>query len=153
MLRTTADPDVDAALEWYGLVLDRRPGQAATQENGSPLPADFGVIWDASGARLLADQVILGHAAAEAGVLPGDELLAIDGLRVGPTDYLGRMQRLRPGQQVELTLVRHQRLMTLPVVMQEALSDRYLIVTEERISRAQRERLSAWLGRELRFVR
>ena len=49
-----------------------------------------------AGPRLLADQVILGHAAANAGVLPGDELLAIDGLCVGPEDYLDHQRRLRP---------------------------------------------------------
>ena len=151
MLRTTDDPDVDAALDWYGLMLERRPGQAAA-DPGQPPPADFGVIWDAAGARLLADQVILGHAAATAGMLPGDELLAIDGFRVTPQNYVGHIQRLRPGQTVELTLARHDRLLTLPVQMQEAISDRYLILTRERISRAEKERLSAWLGRELRFM-
>lgn len=152
LLRTTEDPDVDAALDWYGLSLDRTPARNAALAAGRPAPAGFGVTWDASGPRLLAEQVILGHAGADAGVLPGDELLAIDGLRVTPADYIARLQRLRAGQEVELTLVRHERLLTLPAVVREEIEERYVIGTKSRISRAEKERLSTWLGRELRFV-
>jgi len=153
LLRSTSDPDVDGALAWYGLVLDRSPGRAVADGSVAQAPADFGIVWNTAGPRLLADQVILGHAAANAGVLPGDELLAIDGLRVGPEDYLDHQRRLRPGQQVELTLARHGRLLTLPVRLQEAIPERYEIVAAESLGRAERERLTAWLGRELRFLR
>ena len=153
LLRSTADPDVDDALAWYGLVLERTPGRTAAEGSDGSAPADFGIVWNSAGPRLLAEQVILGHAAADAGVLPGDELLAIDGLRVGPEDYLEHQRRLRPGQNVELTLARHGRLLTLPVRLQEAIPDRYQIVAAESLGRAERERLSAWLGRELRFLR
>jgi predicted metalloprotease with PDZ domain len=152
LLRTTEDPDVDAALDWYGLSLDRTPLRSAALAAGRPAPAGFGVTWDASGSRLLAEQVIRGHAGADAGMLPGDELLAIDGLRVTPVDYIARLQRLRAGQEVELTLVRHERLLTLPAVVREEIEERYVIGTKSRISRAEKERLSTWLGRELRFV-
>jgi len=155
LLRSTADPDVDGALAWYGLVLDRAPGRPPAEEADPDRlpPADFGIVWNASGPRLLADQVILGHAAANAGVLPGDELIAIDGIRVLPDDYLGHQRRLRPGQVVELTLVRHGRLLALPVQLQQAIPDRYQIVAADALGRAERERLTTWLGRELRFLR
>jgi predicted metalloprotease with PDZ domain len=153
LLRSTADPDLDDALAWYGLILDRASGRTAEESGDQPPPADFGIVWNAAGPRLLADQVIFGHAAADAGVLPGDELLAIDGLRVGPDDYLDHQRRLRPGQTVELTLTRHGRLLTLPVRPQAAIPDRYRIVAGESLGRAERERLTAWLGRELRFLR
>jgi predicted metalloprotease with PDZ domain len=153
LLQATDDPDVDRALDWYGLSVNRAPVRTAAESAGAPVPAGFGVTWDASGPRLLAEQVILGHAGADAGMLPGDELLAIDGIRVTPADYVARMQRLRPGQVVELTLARHERLLTLPVEAREEIEERYLIVTKPRISQAEKERLSTWLGRELRFLR
>ncbi|MCU0988457.1 MAG: PDZ domain-containing protein [Xanthomonadales bacterium] len=153
LLRATDDPDVDAALDWYGLILNRAPARTAAENAGAPVPAGFGVAWDASGPRLLAEQVILGHAGADAGMLPGDELLAIDGIRVGPVDHVARMQRLVPGQVVELTLARHERLLTLRVEVREEIEERYLILTKPKVSQAEKDRLSTWLGRELRFLR
>lgn len=153
LLQATDDPDVDSALDWYGLSLDRSPARTAAASAGTPIPAGFGVTWDASGPRLLAEQVILGHAGADAGMLPGDELLAIDGIRVTSADYLARLQRLQPGQVVQLTLSRHARLLTLPIEVREEIEERYLIVTKPRVSKAEKVRLSTWLGRELRFLR
>jgi hypothetical protein len=54
---------------------------------------------------------------------------------------------------VELTLARHERLLTLPVEVREEIEERYLIVTKPRLSKAEKVRLSTWLGRELRFLR
>jgi len=151
LLQSTDDPDVDAALAWYGLSLDRAPASAAAKVAGSNPPAGFGVVWSLDGERLVAEQVVLGHAGADAGILPGDELLAIDGFRVTPGTYAAHSQRLQPGQTVELTLVRHERLLTLPVDVQAAISERYAIGTREKMRRAEQRRLEAWLGRELRF--
>jgi predicted metalloprotease with PDZ domain len=80
-------------------------------------------------------------------------LLAIDGIRVGPVDHVARMQRLVPGQVVELTLARHERLLTLRVEVREEIEERYLILTKPKVSQAEKDRLSTWLGRELRFLR
>jgi predicted metalloprotease with PDZ domain len=70
LLRTTDDPDVDAALEWFGLSLDRSSGPGAGEEAESSQRAGLGVIWDDASDRLVAQHVILGHAAAEAGMVP-----------------------------------------------------------------------------------
>jgi predicted metalloprotease with PDZ domain len=151
LLRSTDDPDVDAALDWYGLGLDRAPGRTSAEAAGTPVPAGLGVVWNAAGEHLLAEQVILGHAGASAGMLPGDELLAIDGFRVTTTDYAGRIQRLRPGQRVQLTLARQQRLLDLTVEVQAAIPDRYAVVIGDKPKRAEQRRLEAWLGRPLQF--
>ncbi len=153
LLRTTDDPDVDAALEWFGLSLDRSSGPGAGEEAESSQRAGLGVIWDDASDRLVAQHVILGHAAAEAGMVPGDELLAIDGFRVTPGTFADRLARLASDQQVELTLVRHERLITVQAKLQQAIPDRYAIVVEDRMRRAEQDRLQAWLGRDLRFVR
>jgi hypothetical protein len=44
-------------------------------------------------------------------------------------------------------------LLTLRVVVREEIEERYLVVTKPRLSQAEKERLSTWLGRELRFLR
>ena len=86
-------------------------------------------------------------------MVPGDELLAIDGFRVTPGTFADRLARLASDQQVELTLVRHERLITVQAKLQQAIPDRYAIVVEDRMRRAEQDRLQAWLGRDLRFVR
>jgi predicted metalloprotease with PDZ domain len=153
LLREPGDPDVDAALDWYGLSLDRSTVSNVTEARDELAPGGLGVNWDASSHQLLAEQVILGRAGAEAGILPGDELLAIDGFRVTTSSYLERIRRLRPGQEVELTLVRHERLLNLRAEVQPAVPDNYAIVTRENLRRSEQQRLEAWLGRELQFSR
>jgi len=153
LLKTTNDPDVDAALDWYGLRLDRVPAQAGQNVTGVAEPVDFGVEWQVSGERLLAMHVLLGQTGARAGILPGDELLAIDGLRVTTLNYVERIRRLRPGQSVELTLVRHERLLQLVAEAQRAMADRYVIAAQDKLRRAEQRNLERWLGRELHFER
>jgi predicted metalloprotease with PDZ domain len=152
LLRTTADPDVDEALDWFGLALDRAPGREVGKDDGSALPGGLGVIWDSSSGRVMADNVMLGHTGADAGVLPGDELLAVDGLRVDIQNYADRVRRLRPGEEVALTVVRNERLLTLTATVQDAIPESYLIVPQPKIRNREKRRMEAWLGRPLKFV-
>jgi len=151
LLRATDDPQVDRALAWYGLRLDRAPERATADRDEVPA-GGFGITWQVAGPRLVAEQVLLGHSGANAGVIPGDELLAIDGIRVTPEDHAARIRQLQPGQTVELTLARHERLFTLAVEVQPAIVETYAIVTNPNISRREKQRLEAWLGRNLRFL-
>jgi predicted metalloprotease with PDZ domain len=148
MLKTTGDPDIDRALDWFGLELQRTQGLP----NGEQAPGEIGVKWKVSGSTLLAEHVFLGHPAAAAGVLPGDELLAIDGLRVTAEDYLARLQKLRPDEQVKLTLVRHGRLIELPLTTGTEIPASYVILPKPDISNREKKRMEAWLGRDLKFL-
>jgi predicted metalloprotease with PDZ domain len=149
MLRSTGDPDVDQALAWYGLVLIRTPGD--NTESGSEVisPAGLGVIWDDEASQLLVEQVVRGHAASSAGMLPGDELIAIADQRVTPLNYEDILNRLRPGEPVSLTVARHGRLMTLQAEVQAAIPDIYRIVPDPKIRNRQKKRMEEWLGLEL----
>ena len=108
--------------------------------------------WQISGATLLAEYVLLGHPGAAAGVLPGDELLAIDGLRLTPENYQQRLQKLRPDEQIELTLVRHGRLVNLKLQTGTEVPVSYSIVSKPGISNREKKRMEAWLGRDLKFL-
>jgi predicted metalloprotease with PDZ domain len=151
LLQRTDDPDVDEALDWYGLSLDRAPSRAGLPATAAAEPGGLGVVWGADDGRLVAEQVILGHSGAQAGILPGDELLAIDGFRVTATDYAARIRRLSPGQRVAVTLTRHERLLTLEVGVQEAIPESYAVVSRKKLRRAEQERLETWLGQQLQF--
>ena len=151
MLETTQDPDIDVALAWYGLQLDR--GLEIGVANGAvePALAGIGVQWNSSGRYLLVEQVIQGYAGAKAGILPGDELLAIDGIRVTTEDFLGFFQKLKPGELLDFTLVRHDRLITLPVRLQNEMPGSYAIRPVSKMNNREKARLESWLGRDLKF--
>ena len=147
LVRETVDPDVDSTLAWYGLALNRTP---ANNGNGSP-PAGFGIEVDAAGSALVVTQVVAGHAAAAAGVLPGDELIAIDGNRVTAANYDRLLDRLVPGEPAELLLSRHGRLLSLAAEVQVAIPAEFTITIEDRLNGRQKSRLEKWLGRDLVF--
>ena len=151
MLTSTQDPEIDAALDWYGLKLDRAPMRTAAQLAGRPAPADFGVTWDKDTAGLVVEAVLRGSSGAAAGILPADELLAIDNTRVTRENIADRMLRLTPGENVSLLLARHGRLLTVPVTTQDAIPDKYQISLSPDLNRKQKERMMSWLGIPLRF--
>jgi predicted metalloprotease with PDZ domain len=151
IVSTTRDPDIDEALEWYGLALDRAPSRATAIEAGRPVPVDFGLTWNKKSPVLEVETVLQGGSGARAGVLPADELIAIDGYRVTRDTLSDRMQRLVPSETAELLLVRHGRVITLAVEVQEAVPDKYQITMDPEINRKQKERMSAWLGVALKF--
>ena len=151
LLQTTADPDLDETLDWYGLKLDRAPARSAAEKSGIPIPTGFGLTWDKEDSLLIVEHVILGSTGAGAGILPGDELLAINGLRMTAKNIDKRVQQLLPGETVELTLVRQEKLLTLRVRVQSAIPEKYVIKLKSDIGFRQKARLKAWLGRDLKF--
>jgi len=153
LLWTSSDPDIDYALALYGLQLDRAPDRSAAEASHDHVPTGFGVTWKSDDPLLIIEHVIGGGTAAAAGVLPGDELLAINGLRVLPQSVDGRLQRLLLDEQVQLTLARNGQLLTLPVRVQHALPEKYAITPKAKISKREKSHMEAWLGRKLVFSR
>jgi predicted metalloprotease with PDZ domain len=153
LLTTVTDPDVDAALDYYGLLLEREPVGRASEATGTIVPTDFGLVWSITQPALLVESVVRGGSGAEAGVLPGDELLAINSHRVDRFNIQDRMLRLQPGEVVELLLARNARVLTLPVRVQNAIPEKYRINIQPDINRREKLRMENWLGLQLSFRR
>jgi predicted metalloprotease with PDZ domain len=150
LLDTPADPDIDRALDWFGLELVRRPQQAVATVSGQSPKAGLGVNWNGQGDGLFAASVVAGFSGAEAGMLPGDELLAIDGERVTGGNLADRLKRLNPGETVELLVARRARIMTLVATLGEARPTAYEIRLGESFNNRELRRLNDWLGQDLR---
>ena len=63
------------------------------------------------------------------------------------------MLRLLPDEIVELTLVRQEQLVALPVRVQNAIPKKYSITPKPGIRNRQKYRMEAWLGRDLQFYK
>jgi len=103
------------------------------------------------GGAVFAEHVVRGYPASNAGVLPGDELLAINRFRVDPDTYQARFLKLEEGEGIDLTVVRDERLLTLPMVTGAEIPVTYTIVPDARINNREKRRMEAWLGRDLQF--
>lgn len=143
------EPEVDAALAWYGLALERHPARSAAEAAGLPPPAGLGINWRDSGEALVVEAVVDGGPAADAGVLPGDELLAVDGERLLRSDYEAKLRRRLPGQSVELLLSRQARIQVLEATLAPARSTHYEVRVKSDFRDRQRRRLRSWLGQRL----
>jgi len=151
LLTTVADPDIDAALDFYGLLLERTPARKAAELTGGSVPTDFGLVWSSQEPLLMVESVVRGGSGAAAGILPCDELLAINGQKVNRLNIQDRMLRMQPGESAELLLVRNGRLLLLSVQTQHAIPDKYRITIKPDINRREKERMEQWLGLQLTF--
>ena len=110
---------------------------------------DLGVSFLTNTPLLLIDKVFEGGAGAQAGLMPGDELLAINSLRVMRGNLDSYIRSLRYEDVVTLTLSRQRRLIERDLVIGSAFPAKYLIMAQQRVRPVEERRLEDWLGRPL----
>ena len=87
-----------------------------------------------------------GGPAERAGISPGDELVALDGLRIDIAGCEARTRRYRPGDRSELTVFRGDELLTVRMKWAEAPTDTCYLVSDDEVDDAVRSRRGDWLG-------
>lgn len=142
-VRGCEDPDLATELEGVGLVL-RQTWDADVLAEGRA-PAWLGVMLQGGSTRV--GQVLDDTPAAAAGLSPGDELIAIDGLRVqSEADLRQRLASRAPGAAVDVALFRLGRLEHAVVTLAEAPPSRVEIAGMEQPTPAQAQAFADWLG-------
>jgi len=149
LLVTTADPDVDAALDWFGLRLDRDPINRLAEAEGDPVASGFGVIWDEDKLVPVVKSVLSGSSGAVAGVLPGDEVLAIGDERLTRKNLAGLMTAWQPGQATTLLVVRRGQIVKLNIDIEAAIPERFDILLQSGFGKRHINRLQSLLGQNL----
>ena len=109
-----------------------------------PVP-DLGVKVISDGGKEMIKFVAAESPAEAAGIDAGDELLAIDGMRVSAEHLGDRLRDYKPGDRLQVTVFHQDQLCTLPVQLNEPQPSRYEVVLEQ-LSDAQQQLLSGWLG-------
>lgn len=84
--------------------------------------------------------------AAKAGIDPGDELLAIDGIKVSGEGLHERTLNYLPGDTLKITVFHHDQLRTYPVKLGHPQPTRYEVKPLKSLSPAQQKNLQGWLG-------
>lgn len=137
-LETTEELEYGPALDWFGLEF-RQPYAGLDSRGwlGAKTKIDAG--------RLLVENVPRGTPALDAGLNPGDEIVAIDDFRVLPDQLEKRLESYKPGQRVTLVVARREELKRLTVTLGDESPDRWALGQRANASAEQRARLSAWL--------
>jgi predicted metalloprotease with PDZ domain len=139
-IRGTAELELAPLFRSVGLVVE------ATRGDKAPW---IGVTTrDAHGAAVIATTVSGGPAEA-AGLYAGDELVALDGFRLGNADLKMRLRARRPGDRVTLTLFRRDHLRTVDVTLGERPLDQYEIKAAPDATAAEGAAFERWLGSPL----
>ena len=132
-LDSVDDPDLDGYLRSIGLRLE--PVEATIPWTGLTVAAE--------GGRLLAQRVRRGSPAEQAGLMVGDELIAIDGQRLADGQEFNGA--LRAGQLQELLTARRRELRPLTLCSQAPQPERYQLVVDPEAGAEAEQRRRTWL--------
>jgi predicted metalloprotease with PDZ domain len=136
MVRSTSALPYERVLAGAGLGLRAKPGR------GSAL----GVRVRNESGRAILTAVLRGGAAENAGLSPGDEIVAIDGRRVDDSAMRDRLKHRKPGDVLEILYARREILASTSVTLAEPAPDTYEIVALPDASPEARAMGEAWLG-------
>jgi predicted metalloprotease with PDZ domain len=106
----------------------------------------FGADLGQEGDRLMVRRVYSGSAAYEQGLNAGDQIVALDGMRVSQQSFLARLGEKRPGDILNLTLFRDDDLRTIPIKLGARLATDYRILPIKQPTPEQTKQYKAWLG-------
>lgn len=149
LLTTTVDPDVDASLDYYGLELNRGAILITGEPDEEPLLSDIGVHWNDDKPGLVVKTVVDGSGGATAGLITGDEILAIGEERLRRENLEKLMTSFRPGEQVSLLVSRRGKVINLDITLDVAIPDRFEIMLKSGFGKRDISRLKSLLGQDL----
>jgi predicted metalloprotease with PDZ domain len=142
------------ALSWAGLEVRSRVREGASDKGGTPPGKDkdgaprgwLGATTKSQGERLLVSYPLTGSPAMRDGLYADDELLAVNGFKVEPDKFHGRLEELGPGASVELTVFRRDELKRVKVTLGEKPRDALWIARRDDATEAQKQAFQLWLG-------
>lgn len=142
--------DYQPLLDWYGLRFETpKPPDNKLLPNGlepsDPPSGWLGADTRNSGGRVVVTGVREGTPAYAAGLYVDDEIVAVNGFRVeGSPDALVRIHHV--GDRIELTVTRHDHLLSLPVVLGAEPKPTWKLEVRPDATPAQQAHLEAWIG-------
>jgi predicted metalloprotease with PDZ domain len=139
----TDELDYDAALEAAGLRLDTS-GPISPR---APIDRNFfgaDVVWENE--RLMVSRVYAGSPAYEQGLNAGDQIVALDNMRVTREFFNARMAEKKAADLINFTIFRFDDLSTLLIKLGERRKGDFRIVPLPNTTPAQKQVYKTWLG-------
>ena len=151
-IRGTGELPLESLLKTHGVEYHLRRSMGGKDNGGKAqgsgnapdvwLGADLASINDKSVIRTVHN----GGPAERAGIAPGDELVALDGLRVNAAGTDARTRRYKPGDKSDVTVFRGDELMALRLQWGEAPEDTCYLLVDAEADDDTMARRDAWLG-------
>ncbi|WP_394388374.1 M61 family metallopeptidase [Shewanella woodyi] len=98
------------------------------------------------GSSLKLKQVLRNGPAWNAGIVLGDEIVAINGLKVTASGFEARIKDFKPGAEVEVTLFSDDKLKSVVMTLGEKQSGKLTLESVKKPSRSQKAFFKAWSG-------
>jgi predicted metalloprotease with PDZ domain len=133
--------DYNGALAAAGLRLDTSPAADAKMYFGADVAQEDD--------RLIVRRVYAGSPAYDAGLNAGDQIVAMNNLRVTRDFFNARMMEKKPGDLVNLTIFRFDDLSTLLVRLSDKRESTFKILPVTAPTQLQRQVYRSWLGAEV----
>jgi predicted metalloprotease with PDZ domain len=111
-----------------------------------PLRAYLGLDLSDGGGRTTVRVARADGPAYEAGVIAGDQIVAMDGRRLRASDKKGRLAAREPGDTVRLTIFRRDELRTIDVVLAGRPDGTWKLTRTKEPTAAQEAAYASWLG-------
>ena len=152
-IRSTGELDLQGPLKAFGVEMYLQQAKSTSDTGGviDNLPEEqeprwaLGAKWQQNGKTLTLQQVFDGGAAQQAGLSAGDEIVAVDDLRMDASQLEAYLNQNRDAHPVTIHVFRRDELMRFEVTPLAAPHDTCRFRLPEDIDQNTRERQQAWL--------
>jgi predicted metalloprotease with PDZ domain len=145
-VRGREEIDFNTILNHVGLYLDTN---GTSTGRAAPERAFFGATLFMDSNRLMVRNVRAGTPAYDQGINAGDEIVAMDGMRVNLESFDARLAEKKPGDRVTLTLFRNDDLRTFEIKLGGRAVAPYRLLPVPNPTSEQRQAYQKWIGANL----
>jgi predicted metalloprotease with PDZ domain len=140
----TDEIDFDQFARHAGLTFGPKPAKTEPEDDGEA--GWLGIDFEDRHGRVRITHVLDGGPGRRAGLSPGDEIIAVDHVRVEFDRFPLALQRASPGTAIDLALFRRGWLVHVPVTTGTPPPEKHQFRPREDASAAQKSLYEAWLG-------
>ncbi|MFV0595975.1 M61 family metallopeptidase [Shewanella sp.] len=130
--------EFSSLLSQAGLVMSYGKDSKAEPFTGMTLSSEHG--------SLVLSQVLRNGPAWQAGIVAGDEILAINGLKVTAQGFDKRIKDFKVGDKVEVTLFNNDKIKQVALTLGENQSGKLVLKGDAKATKQQKAFFNAWLG-------
>ncbi|HZD52841.1 MAG TPA: PDZ domain-containing protein, partial [Woeseiaceae bacterium] len=151
-VRGTSELPLAKLLREFGIRMHLRPAENAEDAGGKPGSSDEppppwpGIVTAPRDGRNVVALVHADSPAEAAGISAGDELLALNGVRVMPANIDGRLREYHAGDKVSLTVFRNDELLRFQLRLVQPPEDTCWLDPDPDASAEAEQRQRAWLS-------